>query len=72
MVFDQLFKNLTLYPFAGPIHNDQRQESGRARVKESEKIAGFNQQAERLIEQKAMLLLTQRVHIEKWTAGRKK
>ena len=65
VVFDQSFKDQLLTHLKGQCTTIKRQESGRTRVKESDEIAGLHLQAENLIDQKAMLLLTPKANIEK-------
>jgi hypothetical protein len=65
VVFDQSFKDQLLKHLKAQCTTIKRQESGRSKVKESEEITGLHEQAEKLIDQKAKLLVTPRTNIEK-------
>lgn len=65
VVFDQSFKDQLLKHLKGQCTTIKRQESGRTKVKESEEITELHEQAQKLIDQKAKLLVTPKTTIEK-------
>jgi hypothetical protein len=65
VVFDQSFKDQLLKHIKAQCTTIKRQESGRTKVKESDEIVGLHEQAEKLIDQKAKLLVTPKTKIEK-------
>lgn len=70
VVFEQSFKDQLLKHLKAQCTTIKRQESGRTKVKESREIEGLHEQAEKLIDQKARLLVTPRTQIERRSAPR--
>jgi hypothetical protein len=65
IVLDQSFKDQLLKHLKAQCTTIKRQESSKTKVKESPEIDGLHQQAEKLIDQKAKLLITPKTEIEK-------